>query len=306
MSRTSWNCLVLVLALILAAGRSRADDRPGTAGDRDRARPLAAVKRFGYQLQKLDGVAASRSEADLLVLDPEGDGPRLAPGDVARLRRKPSGQPRVILAYLSIGEAEDYRPYWQRTWKANPPSWLGPENPDWPGNYEVRYWDPSWQRLIVGAPGAPLDRIVAEGYDGVYLDIVDGFEFWEERGQADARSRMIDWVRTIASHARSQRPSFLVVPQNAEALAREPAYLPLVDAIGREDLYYEGDRPQRREDVAEVEADLARFQKAGKPVFLIEYGKKPKTVRAVTDRARAKGYITLITVRPLNRLIISP
>ena len=191
----------------------------------------------------------------MLVIDPEGDGPRLAPDAVARLRRKPSGEPRVILAYLSIGEAEDYRPYWQRSWKANPPSWLGPENPDWPGNYEVRYWDPLWQRLILGTPEAPLDRIVAEGYDGVYLDIVDGFEFWEERGQADARPRMIDWVRTIANHARSQRPSFLVVPQNAEALAREPGYLPLVDAIGREDLYFDGDRSQPRDDVVDAEAE---------------------------------------------------
>jgi cysteinyl-tRNA synthetase len=306
MNRIALSCLVLVLAAGPGAGRSRAGDAPANAAESERARPLAAVKRFGYQLQKLDVGAARRSEADLLVIDPEGDGARLAPGDVARLRRKPDGQPRIILAYLSIGEAEDYRPYWQRGWKANPPSWLGPENPDWPGKYEVRYWDPLWQRLILGTPDAPLDRIVAEGYDGVYLDIVDGFEFWEERGQADARGRMIDWVRTIANHARNRRPGFLVVPQNSEALARESGYLSLVDAIGREDLYFEGDRPQPRADVVVVEADLARFQQAGKPVFLVEYGKKPKTVRAVTDRARDKGYITLITVRPLNRLIISP
>ena len=117
---------------------------------------------------------------------------------------------------------------------------------------------------------------------------------------------MIDWVRTIANHARTKRPSFLVVPQNAEALAREPGYLALVDAIGREDLYFEGDRSQPRDDVVEGEANLALFQKAGKPVFLIEYGKKPKTVHAVTERAREKRYITLITVRPLNRLIVSP
>ena len=306
MSRTAWGCLLLLLAAGLAASRSRAEDGPETALVRERGRRLAEVKRFGYQLQKLDVAAASRSEADLLVIDPEAEGPRLEPDALARLRRKPSGQSRVILAYLSIGEAEDYRPYWQRAWKANPPPWLGPENPDWPGNYEVRYWDPLWQRLILGAPEAPLDRIVAEGYDGVYLDIVDGFEFWEEHGQPDARRRMIDWVRTIANHARSKRPSFLVVPQNAEALARAPGYLPLVDAIGREDLYFEGDRSQPRDDVVDAEADLARFQKAGKPVFLIEYGKKPKTVRTVTERARDKGYITLITVRPLNRLIISP
>jgi cysteinyl-tRNA synthetase len=284
----------------LSCGPSRGADPP------PRNRPLAAVTRFGYQLQKLNVAAASRSEADLLVIDPEGDGPRLAPADVARLRRKPSGAPRVVLAYLSIGEAEDYRPYWKRAWKKDPPPWLGPENPDWPGNYEVRYWDPAWQRLILGTPDAPLDRIVTDGYDGVYLDIVDGFEFWEEHGQGDARAKMVDWVRTIAGHARAKQPGFLVVPQNAEALAHEPGYFALVDAIGREDLYYDGDDPQDPEEVLDAEGDLALFQKAGKPVFLIEYGKKAKTIRAVTAGAREKGYILLITVRPLDRLVISP
>ena len=90
MSRTVWGCVVLLLSVGLPA-RLRAEDGRGIAAERERARPLAAVKRFGYQLQKLDVAAASRSEADLLVIDPEGDGPRLAPDAVARLRRKPSG-----------------------------------------------------------------------------------------------------------------------------------------------------------------------------------------------------------------------
>jgi cysteinyl-tRNA synthetase len=305
-------CRLFVAGLVLATAcghvggaRGRAQE-PDPAAEQERARLLAGVKRFGYQLQKLDVAAASRSDADLLVIDPEGDGPRRTPEDVARLRRKPSGQARVVLAYLSIGEAEDYRPYWQRSWKRNPPGWLGPENPDWPGNYEVRYWDPKWQRLILGGPEAPLDRIVAEGYDGVYLDIVDGFEFWEERGEAGARKAMVDWVGTIARYTRARRPSFLVVPQNAEALAQAAGYLHLVDAIGREDLYFDGDRAQPRDDVVAAETDLARFQKAGKAVFVIEYGKRAKTIRAATERARAHGYTVLFTVRPLDRLILSP
>jgi cysteinyl-tRNA synthetase len=297
----------LALAFVLTAAGSRADE-PGMDPSRSagRVKALAAVRRFGYQLQKLDLESAARSEADLLVIDPEGDGPRLSRDAVGRLRRKPDGDRRLVLAYLSIGEAEDDRDYWQKAWKDRPPAWLGPENRDWPGNYEVRYWDPDWQRLILGSPAAPLDRILDDGYDGAYLDVVDGYEYWEGRGQAKTRPMMVEWVRKIARHARTRRPDFLIVPQNAEPLARDPDYLAVVDAIGREDLYFDGDRRQDREGVAVAEADLRRFQDRGKPVFLIEYGRRPKTVGEVVRRAGEQGYRALITVRPLDRLIVSP
>jgi len=44
----------------------------------------------------------------------------------------------------------------------------------------VRYWDADWQALIYGHSGAYLDRILSAGFDGVYLDIIDGFEFFEQ------------------------------------------------------------------------------------------------------------------------------
>lgn len=100
----------------------------------------------------------------------------LGPGEVARLQSKPGGGRRLVLCYMSIGEAEDYRWYWQPGWTSDPPSWLGPENPEWPGNYTVEYWDPEWQGIIYGSPDAYLDRILAAGFDGVYLDKVDSFE----------------------------------------------------------------------------------------------------------------------------------
>ena len=28
------------------------------------------------------------------------------------------------------------------------PSWLEDENPDWEGNYRVKYWEAEWQKII--------------------------------------------------------------------------------------------------------------------------------------------------------------
>jgi cysteinyl-tRNA synthetase len=78
---------------------------------------------------------------------------------------------------MSIGEAEDYRYYWNPEWKTNQPSWLAEENPDWPGSYKVRYWDKYWQKIIYGY----LDKILTAGFDGVYLDIIDAFQYFENK-----------------------------------------------------------------------------------------------------------------------------
>ena len=53
------------------------------------------------------------------------------------------------------------------------------ENPDWAGNYKVRYWEQGWQDLILSGPESYLNRITAAGFDGVYLDLIDAFEYFE-------------------------------------------------------------------------------------------------------------------------------
>jgi len=124
--------------------------------------------------------ALGATDFDLLIIDACWDGDQfLDAADVARLKTKAGGGQRLVAAYLSIGEAEDYRPYWRPEWEAAPPHWLGRENPDWPGNYTVRYWDSDWQALIFGSAESSLGRILAAGFDGVYLDIIDAFERFE-------------------------------------------------------------------------------------------------------------------------------
>ncbi|NPA44475.1 MAG: hypothetical protein GXO49_02970, partial [Chlorobi bacterium] len=82
--------------------------------------------------------------------------------------------------YMSIGEAENYRYYWQEEWNTNKPEWLDKENPDWEGNYKVWYWNKDWQNIIYGNDNSYLKKILDAGFDGVYLDIIDAFEYYEE------------------------------------------------------------------------------------------------------------------------------
>ena len=99
--------------------------------------------------------------------------------EIQRLRQS-SVCKRRVLAYLSIGEAEDYRWYWQSGWEPGDPDWIVQSDPDWPGNYYVKFWDPAWQNILY----AYLDRILAAGFDGVYLASVIGIGIEELYYQA--------------------------------------------------------------------------------------------------------------------------
>jgi cysteinyl-tRNA synthetase len=124
----------------------------------------------------------SRTNYDLLIVDLfDNDGIELSGEEIRRLQFKKNGGSRLVLAYMSIGEAEDYRYYWRREWSREPPSWIDEENPQWKGNYKVHYWDPDWQKFILGDETAYLDKILHAGFDGVYLDIIDAFYYFETK-----------------------------------------------------------------------------------------------------------------------------
>jgi cysteinyl-tRNA synthetase len=120
--------------------------------------------------------ALADTNFDLLILDAfYSDGVILSDAELSSLKVKKNGASRLVLCYLSIGEAEDYRYYWSQVDSAV----LAAENPSWPGNFKVRYWMRQWKDVIFGSEDAYLDRILEAGFDGVYLDIIDAFEYFE-------------------------------------------------------------------------------------------------------------------------------
>ena len=149
---------------------------------------LAEVRNFLYLIDS--GPYSSKAallnaigdtDYDAVILDAFHENVSLTTDDIALLKTKANGGNRLIIAYMSIGEAEDYRYYWQNKWDSSPPAWLAEENPNWTGNYKVRYWDPVWQRIIYGEGNSYLRKILDAGFDGVYLDIIDAFEYFEDQ-----------------------------------------------------------------------------------------------------------------------------
>ncbi len=150
---------------------------------------LADAKNFLYLINSgcylskkdlLDAMCAT--DYDIVITDLfYNTGEELSPDDVLSLKFKANGAARLVISYMSIGEAENYRYYWQPEWNTQPPSWLAGENPDWPDNYKVRYWDREWQNIMYGSGDSYGKKIIDAGFDGVYLDIIDAFEYFEDQ-----------------------------------------------------------------------------------------------------------------------------
>jgi len=123
--------------------------------------------------------AVNATNYDAVIMDLFLENNPFTAAEIAQLKHKANGGERLIICYMSIGEAEDYRYYWNASWNTTSPEWMAAENPDWPGNYKVKYWNAEWQGLIYNNNDSYLNKIIDAGFDGVYLDIIDAFEYFE-------------------------------------------------------------------------------------------------------------------------------
>jgi cysteinyl-tRNA synthetase len=302
--------VIAVLTLLLAGPYVTALAQSQRSNDL--AQILDKAKSWGYQLQNVDPDVVAASPYDMVVIDYSRDGTSdtaFTPADLDKMKRKPDGSRRIVLSYLSIGEAEKYRYYWKWYWGWFfgwfAPSWRDRQNTEWRGNYAVRYWEPSWQEIIFSGDNSYLDRIIKAGFDGVWLDKVDEFEFYDEK--PDAKALMIAFVSKLAAHARARSAGFLIVPQNGEALLADAAYRAVIDGIGKEDILYGETKDKRPNKAASIAANVAKLKlltAEGKPVFAVEYLDSPEEIAKARKQLLAYGFVPHFADRALDQMRI--
>jgi cysteinyl-tRNA synthetase len=305
--------ILMALAMLVLPGGDVGVAQPTSPAAVAPAPSLDTVKRWGYQLQNLDPDVLAASPYDLLVIDYSRDGSdatALTPQDLARVKVKRDGSRRIVLAYLSIGEAETYRYYWKWYWSwffgVLAPSWRGQPNSEWRGSFAVHYWHDDWQKIIFSGRNSYLDRIINAGFDGVYLDKVDEYEFLDER-YPKARADMIAFVTALAGRARASKPGFLIVPQNGEELLTDREFRAVIDGMGKEDLLFGEDRNKRRNDDESIKDNLESLKLLAaehKPVFAVEYLDAPQQIERARKQLEAYGFVPYFADRALDRLRI--
>lgn len=221
------------------------------AGAADRMASLSQVDHWFYYLgfDPEDGVfdAIAASDYDMVVMEPVFTERGNTDFDVSAIVETlhSATDSKLVIAYIDIGQAEDWRTYWQPGWKIGDPGWIVADDPDgWEGNYPVAYWSEEWRSIWLGE-GGYLQQIIDAGFDGVYLDWVEAYSDVNVLSAAgadgvDATGEMIRWVNDIAAFGRNQDDGFIVIAQNAAELAEDDSYLQIIDAIAQEQVWFDG------------------------------------------------------------------
>lgn len=222
-----------------------------------------------------------------MVLDPDA----YTAGQVAQLKSKGA---RVV-AYLSVGEAEKYRFYYSQV--ASSPLIIS-ENPNWPENFPVRYWEPQWCKIMQQYSR----QIISKGFDGLFFDVVDA---WEQFGGEKEiyKTRMEDLLIRIADQGRSLNPDLICIIQNSHQLFERESLFRRIDGINQEGLFasWMPDEPDKKW-LEEKKQALRELRKRGKLVTLLEYTRDPKKMSHIRLMASIHGFIPYFSVKELDRV----
>lgn len=251
---------------------------------------LSSVKNFAVQFSG-DYNLDAFSRYDLVIIDP--DHSQRSEADSLTKRKV------LPVAYLNIGEAENYRWYYSEI----KPPWILGKNPNWEGHYYLDVNNEEWQNLILTKI---LPRIYRNEFAGVFLDMIDiasPYLFPATR----------EGVIQLISRIRAAYPDKLILLNNGVFLAESVAGT--IDGICVESVFatYNFDtkayvmRPAEEYEPRAVE--LRDLQKRlATRIFVIDYAAPGDvSTRSLVLRMSAEnGFVPFVSTIELNAIDHTP
>lgn len=256
---------------------------------------LARVEKW-FILLDYDPSRSAVSESDMAaydmaILDADSHPP------IAGLRNKP-----ILIAYVSLGEAESYRSYWSGI-KDRP--WIIGENPHWKENYYVDVRDKEWQDLLIEKV---IPDIVAKGFDGIFMDTLDTAMMLEAEN-ATAYSGSNDAMAFLVASIRAAFPKLLMISNNGFMILDEIA--PDIDGALVEDITMMIDfenngykKVPEREGNYKIAALTALAKEHHLPIFVIDYVSERDSVlrQFCIQKSKALGFRPYVAEKDLDRI----
>ncbi|MBU0732279.1 endo alpha-1,4 polygalactosaminidase [Patescibacteria group bacterium] len=291
---------------------------------------LSDVNYWAYQIQKLDKKGAVKkikeSKFDMVVLEPTRSDKSTPNFKTKRMVKKikatdgsQTGVRKRVFAYVDIGEAEEWRWYWQDDWKVGDPDFIISKDPDgWSGNFPVAYWQDEWKDIMIYNKDSALNQVIDDNFDGIYMDWIEAYadpdvKAAAERDGVDPKDEMIAFIKEIKQHARKKKPKFKLIAQNGANLVKgNKRYLNIIDGIAQENITYRGKADVKWHSYKSGNIKnkwrkwdriaLKPYKKAGLPVFSVDYATRKNKINKAYGFALRHGYIPYVSRTPLSRL----
>ncbi len=330
--------LVLGSLVLVAVSAARDGDAPGRL-----TTPLSIhdVQSFDYFIAPgLNGTprggqqfrAGAAEDYDMLIADYYSGHNTI---DAATVQEFQGSSPRgrLAIAYIDVGEfmrcCSNIDRAEQDQWfnadgelNVGAPNWFGPRNRKFKNLWAVREWDPRWQSFILGE----IDRIVALGFDGVFLDMLYSDGTWGPKGFAAGLAGVASYresqrsvAKAIWSHIRNDlnKPRFVIitnysgvlddnVPAMTDGLNYSDAFMKESEYFGRDDkpASWATGRSIEEYFAARYGKFYSKMLRLGKPVLLQDYNLSFDNESLVLEQCARYGYLASNTNWPQNLIHI--
>jgi polysaccharide biosynthesis protein PelA len=217
------------------------------------------------------------------------------------------GHGRDLLGYLSLGEIESHRAYFEA---AKAEGLLPRENPAWPGSFSVDFRDPRWRRRVIQDL---VPAILASGFNGVFLDTLDDAAALERADPQKYRGM----VAAAANLVRSLRQAFpqirIMVNRGYDLL---PQIAPLIDILLGESVYTTYDAQYKgyvRVPAPQYEQQVRLMREALRwnprlRICSLDYWNPSdiREIRHIYHVERANGFAPYVATRELDQIVPAP
>ncbi|MCE4599732.1 MAG: cellulase family glycosylhydrolase [Desulfurococcales archaeon] len=240
-----------------------------------------------YYLQNINASKIEWHRWSVLVLEPDE-----TTSHILEVAKNTSD---LVLAYLNIGYAEDWRGYWQNI-TGEP--WVHGQT-GYPGEYYVEYWRSEWHSIMKNLS----EDYLQEGFDGVYLDNIDASEIIHDNNFSwasgvDTYIEMINLVCDISGYIKSINTNAKVYVNigGVYHLLYNETLLSCIDGVLREELWtvWEGYNQTTMQDPSETNNTLNALHHAGSnglTVIVVDPVKSSTEAMNFCERSWSNGFI---------------
>jgi polysaccharide biosynthesis protein PelA len=214
---------------------------------------------------------------------------------------------RDLLGYLSLGEIESHRTYFEA---AKAEGLLLGESPAWPGSFYVDFRDARWRQRVIEQL---VPSILASGFNGIFLDTLDDAAALE-RGNPQKYRGMIAAAADLVRGLRQAFPQIRIMVNRGYDLL--PQIAPLIDFVLGESVYTTYDAQHKayvRVAPSQYHQQVGLMRQAlqwnrSLRICSLDYWDPSdrKEIRHIYQVERANGFAPYVATRELDRIVQAP